>query len=26
MKGVYNVFHVSMLRKYLPDLEHKIDL
>jgi hypothetical protein len=26
MKGVHNVFHVSMLRKYLPDLEHKIDL
>jgi hypothetical protein len=26
MKGVHNVFHVSMLRKYLPDPEHKIDL
>jgi hypothetical protein len=26
MKGVHNVFHVSMLRKYLPNLEHKIDL
>jgi hypothetical protein len=26
MKGVRNVFHVSMLRKYLLDLEHKIDL
>jgi hypothetical protein len=26
MKGVHNVFHVSMLRKYLLDLEHKIDL
>jgi hypothetical protein len=24
MKGVHNVFHVSMLRKHLP--EHKIDL
>jgi hypothetical protein len=26
MKGVHNVFHISMLRKYLPDPEHKIDL
>jgi hypothetical protein len=26
MKGVHNVFHVSMLTKYLPDPEHKIDL
>jgi hypothetical protein len=26
MKGVHNVFHVSMLRKYLPDPEHKINL
>jgi hypothetical protein len=26
MKGVHNVFHVSMWRKYLPDPEHKIDL
>jgi hypothetical protein len=26
MKGVHNVFHVSMLRKYLLDTEHKIDL
>jgi hypothetical protein len=26
MKGVHNVFHISMLRKYLPDLEHKMDL
>jgi hypothetical protein len=26
MSGVYNVFHVSMLRKYLRDPEHKIDL
>jgi hypothetical protein len=26
MKGVHNVFHVSMLRKYLLDPEHKIDL
>jgi hypothetical protein len=26
IKGVHNVFHVSMLRKYLPDPEHKIDL
>jgi hypothetical protein len=26
MKGVHNVFLVSMLRKYLLDLEHKIDL
>jgi hypothetical protein len=26
MKGVHSVFHVSMLRKYLPNLEHKIDL
>jgi hypothetical protein len=26
MNGVHNVFHVSMLRKYLPDPEHKIDL
>jgi hypothetical protein len=26
MKGVHNVFHVSMLRKYLRDPEHKIDL
>jgi hypothetical protein len=26
MKGVHNVFHVSMLRKYLSDPEHKIDL
>jgi hypothetical protein len=26
MKGVYNVIHVSMLRKYLPDPEHKMDL
>jgi hypothetical protein len=26
MKGVHNVFHVSMLRKYLPDPEHKMDL
>jgi hypothetical protein len=26
MKGVHNVFHVSMLRKYLPDPEYKNDL
>jgi hypothetical protein len=26
MKGVHNVFHVSMLRKYLPDSQDKIDL
>jgi hypothetical protein len=26
MKGVHIIFHVSMLRKYLPNLEHKIDL
>jgi hypothetical protein len=26
MSGVHNVFHVSMLRKYLRDPEHKIDL
>jgi hypothetical protein len=26
MKGVHNVFHVSMLRKYLPNPKHKIDL
>jgi hypothetical protein len=26
MKGVHNVFRVSMFRKYLLDLEHKIDL
>jgi hypothetical protein len=26
MRGVHNVFHVSMLRKYLRDPEHKIDL
>jgi hypothetical protein len=26
MKGVHNVFHVCMLRKYLPDQEHKIYL
>jgi hypothetical protein len=26
MKRVHNVFHVSMLRKYLPDPEPKIDL
>jgi hypothetical protein len=26
MKGVHNVFHVSRLRMYLPDPEHKIDL
>jgi hypothetical protein len=26
MKGVHNVFHVYMLRKYLPDREHKMDL
>jgi hypothetical protein len=26
MKGVYHVFHISMLRKYLPDPKHKIDL
>ena len=26
LRGVHNVFHVSMLRKYLRDPEHKIDL
>ena len=26
MKGVHNVFHVSMLRKYLRDPEHHITL
>jgi hypothetical protein len=26
MSGIHNVFHVSMLRKYLRDPEHKIDL
>jgi hypothetical protein len=26
MRGVHNVFHVSMLRRYLLDPEHKIDL
>jgi hypothetical protein len=26
MKGVHNLFHVSMLRKYFLDPEHKIDL
>jgi len=26
MSGVHNVFHVSMLRKYLRDPDHKIDL
>jgi hypothetical protein len=26
MKQVHNVFHVSMLRKYLPDPEYKMDL
>ena len=26
MSGVHNVFHVSMLRKYLRDPEHKIDV
>jgi hypothetical protein len=26
MKVVHNVFHVSMLRKCIPDPEHKIDL
>jgi hypothetical protein len=26
IKGIHNVFHVSMLRKYLWDLEHKINL
>ena len=26
LKGVHNVFHVSMLRTYLRDPEHKIDL
>jgi hypothetical protein len=26
MNGVHNVFHISMLRKYLPDPEHEIDL
>ena len=26
MKGIHNVFHVFMVRKYLWDPEHKIDL
>lgn len=26
MSGIHNVFHVSMLRKYLRDPDHKIDL
>jgi hypothetical protein len=26
MKGLHNAFHVSMLRKYLSDPEHKNDL
>lgn len=26
MRGVHNVFHVSMLRKYLRDLEHHVSL
>ena len=25
MTGVYEVFHVSMLRKYIPDLAHVVD-
>ena len=26
MSGVHEVFHVSMLRKYTPDLAHVVDL
>ena len=25
MSGVYEVFHISMLRKYTPDLAHVVD-
>lgn len=25
LSGVHNVFHVSMLRKYVPDLTHVVD-